>query len=384
MNATIISLAVLKSSGGPTKTIQSFKHALSARHFSFCSRVEIATGSLAVDGAEPVHAVRVPILKQLRFATSRESALAADAIRSSSFVSCHSFYRYHSIWVNRMSRKYGVPYWFVPHGILDPWVTGYGRTAKKLFWKLGGQRFLDEASTVIFSTRAEKDKAESLYDLPNADVVPWPVELVDINDREERRAAIRRQLGIPEEASVLIYFGRLHHMKRPLETIHALAVANSPSVHLIIVGNEQTVSLKDCENAARESGVQGRVHLVGPVYGDAKYDYLHASDAYISLSNRENFNHTAAESLAAGLPVVLSPGNDLQSEIMEQQCSWAVQGDEIQDAAQAIEAFVGCEGVERREMGLRGREWVAAELSFEAFQSSLQMIASRYARVSLV
>ena len=64
--------------------------------------------------------------------------------------------------------------------------------------------------------------------------------------------------------------------------------------------------------------------MIGPVYGDSKYHYLFASDAYVSLSQRENFNHTAAESLSAGLPVILSPGNDLAGEIRDEGCSWSL------------------------------------------------------------
>lgn len=279
-----------------------------------------------------------------------------------------------------MFEKYQTPYWFVPHGILDPWVMEYGRSAKKLFWKFGGQRFLENASTVICSSRAEKEKAERFFDLPHADIVPWPVELVDVDRKEERRVEIRKQLGIPDEDLVLIYFGRLHHMKRPLETIRALGAASQPIAHLIVVGNEQTVTLQECDAVSREYGISDRVHLVGPVYGDAKYDYLHASDAYISLSHRENFNHTAAESLAAGVPVILSPGNDLESEICDVNCSWAVQGNEVEDGAEAIESFASCSDVERRAMGVRGRKWVEKELSFENFRSKINEIALRCGR----
>lgn len=381
MRRTIISLGVFKDSGGPTKTIGAFQRALSAEIHCFCSQEELDVGRLAVEGSVAVKASRWPILKQLRYAGKYADHGAETAVAQSSIVSCHSFYRYHSIWVNRMSKKYGFPYWFVPHGILDPWVLEYGKFAKRLFLQLGGRRFLDEASTVIFSTKAERDKAKQGFDLKATDVVPWPVDLVNIGMREQSRKNIRRELGIEDDAHVLLYFGRLHHMKRPLETIQAVAAAKEDMLHLIIVGNEQTVSLKDCHEQAASCGIGNRVHLVGPVYGESKYDYLHASDAYISLSHRENFNHTAAESLAAGLPVILSPGNDLQSEIDSENCSWRVGGDRVQDAAAAISAFVNCPAGKRDAMGCRGRGWVERELGFARFQEHLLGLAARYARV---
>lgn len=374
---TIISLAVQKSGGGPTKTIGAFKRALNAELYSFCDPSLLKDDPLSIPGANPVMAMQFPFARQFML-PSRQSVNAADqACARSRMISCHSFYRYHIMWMNRIHKKYGTPYWFVPHGILDPWVMEYGRPAKKAFWAMGGQRFLDNASTVICSSRAEKEKAERVFDLPHVDVVPWPVDPVDLSDRENRRVRVREELGIPGDALVLIYFGRLHHMKRPLETIRALAKANISSAHLIVVGNEQTVSLRECESVVSECGLKGFVHLVGAVYGSSKYDYLHASDAYISLSHRENFNHTAAESLAAGVPVILSPGNDLESEITDQNCSWAVDGKSIEDEARAIEAFARCSHEERSAMGERGRKWVEQELSFEHFSAKLLEVAER-------
>lgn len=377
---TIISLAVQKSGGGPTKTIGAFMSALNAELYSFCDPSRLEGDPLSVPGANPVNAMQFPVAKQFMWSSRQAAYDAGQACRESSMISCHSFYRYHIPWMNGVFKRYQTPYWFVPHGILDPWVMEYGRPAKKLFWELCGKRFLENASTVICSSRAEREKAERFFDLPDVDIVPWPVDLVDIHERAQRRVAVRAQLGIPEEAVVLIYFGRLHHMKRPLETIRAMGTASHSNLHLIVVGNEQTVSLQDCESVAEEFGIKERVHLVGAVYGGGKYDYLHASDAYISLSHRENFNHTAAESLAAGVPVILSPGNDLQSEIAAENCSWAVAGNDVEDGARSIEAFVRCSDAERTAMGIRGREWVARELSFDSFSRKLNAVAERCGR----
>jgi len=380
MKSTIISLGVFQDSGGPTKTIAAFKNAMEAELFSFCDASELHENPLAIPGAQAVVPVSSPILKQLQYSTSRATAAAEVSFAESSIVSCHSFYRYHAIWVNKMSRKYGVPYWFVPHGVLDPWVMSKGKLVKNAYWQLGGARFLKEAVTVICATKAERDKAAEHFDLPDADVLPWPVELVNVDQREEVRAALRERLGIPNDARVLLYFGRLHPMKQPLETIQALAASRARDIHLIVVGNEDGVSLRDCSEVAKISGVEAQVHFIGPVYGDEKYDYLLASDAYVSLSHRENFNHTAAESMAAGLPVVLSPGNDLLSEIKEVGCFFEMESNSVESAAEAIRRFSETPIKEISQMGFCGRQWVAEFLSFERFKTQLNALALKHAR----
>lgn len=381
MKKTIISLGVFKGSGGPTKTITAFKNALEAPLFSFCDSKELKEGPLAIDGAEPVACSSLPILRQLRYSTKRATLTAENSFAGSGMVSCHSFYRYHSLWVNKMSRKHGVPYWFVPHGILDPWVMEYGAMPKKLYWAAGGRRFLDDASTVICSTSSERDKALAQFDLPASEVIPWPVELVDCSDKVRRRHQIREKLKISDEAKVLVYFGRLHTMKKPLETIRAVATGGDENLHLLMVGNEQDVSLRDCYALACELGVRERVHLIGPVYGERKYDYLLAADGYISLSHRENFNHTAAESLSAGLPLILSPGNDLQGDLVSEKCSIGLCDDEPRTASDGVEAFNSLSIGELREMGVRGRNWVGRNLQFSKFTERIEAAANKYGKI---
>jgi glycosyltransferase involved in cell wall biosynthesis len=378
---TVVSLALHRSSGGPTKTIACFKDALHAELYSFFDAKKIQLDPVGVDGANIVKVCNIPIAKQFMWASRRALLQAEESFSQSSIVSCHSFYRYHALWVSHMSRKYGVPYWFVPHGILDPWVMDKGRCVKQLYWKTGGRAFLENASTVVFSTSAERDKAKSQFDLPESEVIPWPVALVDCSDQVRRRNQIREELKIPHEAKVLIYFGRLHTMKKPLETIRAVASGGDDNLHLLIVGNEQDVSLKDCFRVAEELGVNERVHLVGPVYGKKKYDYLLAADAYISLSFRENFNHTAAESLSAGLPLILSPGNDLQGDIASEHCSWGLSDNEPKTASDAIEAFNSLSFEELAEMGNRGRDWVGRNLEFSKFAERIQSVANQYGKI---
>lgn len=377
---SIISLGLFKESGGPTKTISYFQKALSAEVYAFCKVEEVVNSPLALENSFPVLSYRMPLLSHFCVPPATDCKQAELALAKSNVISVHSFYRYHNIWVNKMSKRYHVPYWFVPHGILDPWVMEKGSTVKKLYWKMGGKRFVDQSSTVIFSTTAERDKALYQFDLPSTEVIPWPVKLVDISRRNERRRILRETLGIPESAKVLLYFGRLHSMKRPLETIAAFATGGGDNLHLLIVGNEQDVTLKDCFLTAEKYNVDKRVHLIGPIYGEKKYDYLMASDAYISLSYRENFNHTAAESLSVGLPLILSPGNDLQGDIYSARCSWNLNDNEIKSASNVIEEFTNLDHTVLSHMGMRGRQWVELNLKFKTFQERLQLLATKYGK----
>lgn len=374
----IVSLGLFQDSGGPVKTIRKFKEAMNAKAFSFADPLRMDREEIAVDGAIGIASSRIPMLREFNYIHAREKAEFLKSAEVASVISCHSFYRYHVKVVEQLYHDKGVPYWFVPHGILDPWVYQKNRLAKSAFRRWIGDRFLNNCKTVIFSTRAERDKAASYIKLPSSTVVPWPVEKVEIDDPIKRRERIRAQYGIPSDARVLLYFGRLHSMKCPLETIRAVGSIKYPKLYLIMLGNENDVTRAQCLDTAAKCGLKDRLIFVGPVYGNAKYDVINASDAYISLSFRENFNHTAAECLACAKPVILSPGNDLLSEIADVGCTIPMASIAESDVRRSIEQFIELSGEELEKSGKLGQEWVSGNLGFDQFQNALMKLVSEH------
>jgi glycosyltransferase involved in cell wall biosynthesis len=125
-------------------------------------------------------------------------------------------------------------------------------------------------------------------------------------------------------------------------------------------------------------GITDRVHLIGPVYGCDKHRYLDAADAYISISHRENFNFTAAECLASGLPVILSPGNDLAYDLADVECGWMLRDGDPPEAAIAAAARSDAELL--RAMGRNGRVWCERHLRREVFSGRVKSFALNISR----
>jgi glycosyltransferase involved in cell wall biosynthesis len=100
-----------------------------------------------------------------------------------------------------------------------------------------------------------------------------------------------------------------------------------------------------------------------------------AADAFISLSHRENFGYTVAEALSSGIPVILSPGNNLSYDIRHLNCGWLLADDNPVTAIKAVNEFAVTPGEQLVEMGRRGQQWAQAELSPEMFKSQLHVLA---------
>ena len=379
VNPLIVSLGLYRSSGGPVKTISKFRDALKADIYCFVNDRQYRTEDFAVEGGHIIPSKSLPLFREMCIPARDSLAELEYSAMDTPIISSHSFYRYHSIWIHQAFKRWKTPYWHVPHGILDPYVMTYGVAMKKMFLKAGGESFLRDAACTVFATKREWEKAESLFGKMNGEVVHWPVELVDLGGRVSKRRNIREKLGIHEDARVLLYFGRVQEMKRPLQTIDAVASLKSDRLHLVMVGPSEGISAADLHQRADDAGLK-HFHYVGAVYGSAKFDYLFAADAYVSFSIRENFNHTAAESMSAALPVILSQGNDLGPLVEESEAGWYLKEDSVDALRSAIEGLMGTSEDEIEKMGDSGRRLVADKFSFDYFRNRLLNLVKSHGR----
>lgn len=286
----------------------------------------------------------------------------------------HVLYRYHIQWAGNALRRMKIPYWVVPHGSLDPWVFTYRALTKRIWLKMMGNRILRRAQVVIFVTERERQKASPYTQGCKTQVIHLPVEYVDVSKKDKVRAEIRYTHGIPQDDRILIWVGRLHPMKRPMETIEAFGKRYDSSLHLMMIGPDDALTKKDCEHYCSEHNIRN-VHLMGSIYGSRKYDYYMAADGYISLSHRENFNYTAAEALACGLPVILSKGNDLSFALKNQKCGWILKADGSREAADTIGQFASVPRPVLCNMGVSGQQWARTSLSWETFVQAIGQLA---------
>lgn len=299
---------------------------------------------------------------------------AKSTLCQSNLVVLHSLFRYHVQWADAVLRRARIPYWVVPHGVLDPYGFGYRTVRKRVWMRMLGCPIMRRAEAVIFMTERERQKASPYTQGCKTLVIHLPVEYVDTSRRNQVRTEVRASHHIPQEARVLVWVGRLHPIKRPLETIAAFSQVYDTSLHLMMIGPDDVLTRQACEQYCSERNIK-RVHLIGPVYGKEKYNYYMSADGYISFSHQENFNYTAAEALVCGLPVILSPGNDLSLELQHQKCGWMLRTNAIQEAAEKIAQFVSAPQSALSDMGGAGQQWARTTLSWETFAQAVRQLA---------
>ncbi len=135
--------------------------------------------------------------------------------------------------------------------------------------------------------------------------------LPDSADRQNIRAGIRRKLGIPLDARVLIFVGRLDRQKDPLLLLEAFqtALARGSDLFLVYVGDGALRSA--LEAALRAAQLSQRVMLTGALDRAAIAEALHAADLFVLSSAYEGMPIAVLEALASGLPVVSTAVGEL-------------------------------------------------------------------------
>jgi 1,2-diacylglycerol 3-alpha-glucosyltransferase len=132
--------------------------------------------------------------------------------------------------------------------------------------------------------------------IPNGvDVTPFATPPNDVT---------RAQAGLPREALVLMYLGRLSPEKKLpflLRAFFGIAAAR-PDVVLALVGDGP--DRENLHDLAQRSGFGGQVKFLGKVPYELVPTYLKLGDVFVSASDSEVHPLSLIEAMAAGLPAV--------------------------------------------------------------------------------
>ncbi|MCS7036225.1 MAG: glycosyltransferase family 4 protein [Saprospiraceae bacterium] len=121
----------------------------------------------------------------------------------------------------------------------------------------------------------------------------------------EDRAGLRHRLGLPENALVVLFSGKLIPKKRPLDLLEAFHRANVPNAVLVYVG--EGALRADIEARARALGIAERVRMAGFVNQSAIGQYYAAADVFVMCSGvGETWGLSTNEAMNFALPVLLS------------------------------------------------------------------------------
>lgn len=164
---------------------------------------------------------------------------------------------------------------------------------------------------------------------------------VDITKSEVSRASLRSELGIPDEAELILFIGRIHPDKGVLDLAQAFKKLKSryDTLHLMVVGPDEgaLTALKGLLTEFNDS-----FHMVG--FSSDVNKFYQVADIYCLPSYREGFPISILEASANALPVIASDIYGNKDAVIDGVTGLLYQVASVDDLAMKIERLISdCE-----------------------------------------
>lgn len=178
-----------------------------------------------------------------------------------------------------------------------PRAIGQWLYVKQRAWREAHLEYPTAQRLVTVSDRIADHLVED-YHLPRDRVEVIP-NGVDEPLPRENRDAVRAELGIPHDARIILYLGRLEPSKRVDTLLHHLP--HHPHDRLLVAGSgSDELRLQGLALALPNAGA---VRFLGPVTHEMRRKLFVAADVFALPSESEGQPITLLEALAAGTPV---------------------------------------------------------------------------------
>jgi len=192
---------------------------------------------------------------------------------------------------------------------------------------------------------------------------------------EKRKARLR--LGIPTEKPVIVYVGRLSHLKGVDILLQAWALlpeATRCGINLTLVGDgEERGGL---EKLMISLGISDGVNLAG--MQENVRDYYWAADIFVLPSRQEGLSNAMMEAMGCGLPVIASATGGALDMIVDGKNGWLF---ETANPSRLRDALLRClqERARWDEMGREARRKAREAADIEVVVEKLETIYDRLA-----
>jgi len=224
------------------------------------------------------------------------------------------------------------------------------------------------AAGLLIGSRAEAERVRERYGATRVTRILNPVDLEVW--RPGDRSAARAALGLPEEALVVGWHGRVAIDQKGLDVLadawRALA-ARLPGAHLLLIGGgrDEAELARLLDGLPRVTRVADHVH--DPAALAAR---LAAADVYVLPSRHEGLPVALAEAMACGLPAVATRVGGVE-QLLPPAAGDIVAPEDPAALADALEGLLADE-VRRRAAGNAARAAAEAGFSLEAVGRALR------------
>ncbi|BAZ47930.1 hypothetical protein NIES4103_05350 [Nostoc sp. NIES-4103] len=360
--------------GGPSLAVLDMVKALRANNVD----AEIATtndngdGLLDVPLQKRVEYQQVPVWFFPRFSPSvkflREYAFSWQLtvwlwhnISRYDLLHIHAIFSYASTIAMVIARCQNIPYIVIPHGLLCEWSLQQSALRKQIYLRLIEQANLNHSQAIHLTSQLEQQEVDQLgFSVPSF-VLPHGLSQPQLIFNA--RYLLRQHLNIPADEPIILFLSRLHPKKGLHYLIPALGKLTDYRFTFVIAGSGAKEYEAEIEALTVATGIRDRTHFTGFVAGETKNLLIQGSDLFVLTSHAENFGLSVLESLAVGVPVLVTPGVALAAFVEQHQLGYVPQLDVVA-IAKAIEQYL-THPQAAKDMGDRARQIILEQYTWD-------------------
>jgi glycosyltransferase involved in cell wall biosynthesis len=271
-----------------------------------------------MDGVQ-VHYFPSDRLRRIYY-SPRLRAFLEGAVAQADVTHTHSVFLWPTTVAARIARRTRRPYVLSPRGMLVQELVARRNSWLKKAWIAAFERAnVEDANAVHVTSRVEAEElariglhARSVIEIPNG---------IPLATREPDRSS--HDVALP--AKYMLFLGRIS-WKKGLDRLIA-ALVEAPEVHLVVAGNDDENHWPVVHELSSRLGVAARVHRLGFVGGASKHRLIANARAMVLASYSENFGNAVLESMAMGVPAIVTPEVGLADEVRGNGAGRVVAGD---------------------------------------------------------
>ncbi|MFH1417805.1 MAG: glycosyltransferase [Planctomycetota bacterium] len=308
----------------------------------------------------------VPDVEVLPFEPRARSSLGTSGkfnAQIKSLVADADVVHLHGLWTGqnwaagKTARKLGRPYIMTPHSMMMPWAWHRSRWKKRPVGWLFEHANLRHAACLHALAQGEADHMLAFGFNDSIEVIPNGLHVREYDSLPPADALIQR---FPElrDPRWLLFLGRIHPQKGIVQTMKACfdVLASADEWHLVIAGPDEIGIRGMLESAVARKGMRDRVTFTGMLQHEEVLACIGRASILIQPSMSEGLSMSVLESLAGGLPVLISNACNMP-EVEQANAGRIVPPDRISIAA-ALRHLVTLAPESLKEMGQNGRTLV--------------------------
>ena len=337
--------------GGPIRSISDLSAAMEERGHEVVLATADPRDAPAewLRGPNPrMHVLRHGILGRIAAA---ESDRLRRIVAGVDVVHLHGLWERSTHSIAREARRAGKPVVLSTRGVLDDWAMTQRVVRKRLFLACIGRHTLDRAAVVHCTSLGEARQVE-------ARIGRVPTVIPNLLRIEPLLALQRSESTTPS----ILFLGRLHESKGLDILLRAVASISTTGLapHVDVAGAGSPEELRQAKALTETLGISRRVRFLGHLDDKTRGEALSRAWMMALPTAQENFGNAIFESLAAGVPVLVSKGLDAETELGASGGAELV--DRTVDGVRAGLVSMLSNPRRRSDMGDSARRWCEREL----------------------